>query len=650
MYEATDSMDSELGLGMEPLGAIQLPGGLTESKLLDMCEKQEKDYADFYKNELTEIEDNAKLYLGKQAAGISESAGPVVPLVTSICDTQKARFMGQAFTQERLFDLLPDGRSAMGEVMGANGPMKSGDAASVVEDFLNEKIYDTPDFFNRIDKGFQALLIERVMIARVRGEETEDFQMQVGRTPLDGQNPITALGFEAQKKTFPVFDMDSVRSYAWDPRCNLNIRHSKWVRHRTRVSPGELDEWAAKGIVDPEAAKKAKRLTDDAQQGAGGGLESKDPAAQYEKAVDGKNLPSGDWKSGLVTVDEWHGYLCWGEGEETQSGEFIWWLVPDKQVLLKFEPNASKRMKRPFAMAVLGQRPEGLLGWGPVDIVKPLVNKIANVLAAISKLMWQAANNPIFYEPVSMLDGRRTILDGSNLVPVMNSKAINRMEPPTQSIQLLQNYLNFLIQQAREATASNEQAQGIGGQSDTATESQILAQSAGMRTQYTLNLVNAEFFAQIAELYLEWFRENGTPGEMVTREAGVDGNSVEVTPEMLAIDYKIRPLSAIPQSNKLSRFKELSALLEKVAAIPPQMLTDGQGMPMRVNLYEFLTQDVLPLIDVRGGQRLFTRVQPGGMGAGVGMDPMAQMQAEQAMAQTQEMPAPPPGFEVPLGV
>lgn len=606
------------------MGPIQLPEGLTETDLLEKCAKQEKDFADFFKDTLKDIEDNAKLYAGKQAGGISTPNGPVLPLVSSIVDTQQARMMGTVAAQEKLFDLLPDGRSAL-------MVQDAGDIASQVEDFLSEKIYDTPDFFNRMDKGFRYLLIENVLIARVRGEVEEDYEMQTQMNNVG----YTGIDFQAREKTFPVFDVDSVRSYAWDPRCSLNIQGSKWVRHRTNVSVSEIDEWAKKGIVDPEAANKAKKLGQEFQSMKNTiGQDTKDPSAQYAKAVEGVNLPSGDWKNSLVTVDEWIGYLCWGEGDDVQSGEFVWWLVPDKQVLLKFEPNPSKRMKRPFAMAIIGQKAEGMLGQGPVDIVKPLVAKIANTIQAISKLMWQAANNPIFYEPSSMLDGRRTILQDSNLVPVMNSKAINRMDPPTASIRLLQDYLNFLINQAREATASNEQAQGISGGADTATEAQILAQSAGMRTQYMLNLVNAEFFAQLGKLYLEWFRENGIPGEMVTREAGVDGNPLEITPDMLAMEFVIRPLSSIPQSNKLARFKELSTVVEKLAQIPPNLLVDGKGQPMKLNLYDFLNQDMLPLIDVRGGQRLFTRMP----------SPQALMQGppgvDMALQQAQELPSP----------
>jgi hypothetical protein len=635
-------MDSVGNENVPMPGAINLPEGLPEAKLLDMCQKQEGEFADYSKDDFKEIEDNARLYLGKQAAGITESAGPVIPLTTSIVDTQQARTMGQYFAQEKFFDLLPDGKSAlMGDIDG----QPVGDVASQVEDFLNERIYDTPDFFQRMDKGIRNLLIERVLIGRVRGEEEATYSLQVGQGQLGQQSVVTGLDFQAGTRVQPVFDVDSVRSYAWDPRCNLNLRRAKWVRHRTNIPTSQLDEWAQKGIIDPKAAEKAKRLAND-QQTAQGSLaqDAKDPAAQYVKRVDGKNLPSGAWKDGLVTVDEWEGYICWGEGDQVQSGEFVWWLVPDRQVLLKFEPNEAKQLKRPYAMTIIGQRGEGLQGHGPVDIVKPLINKISNVLGAIAKLMWQAANVPTYYEPVSMLDGRRTILQDANLVPVMNSKAINRAEPPTASIRLLQDYLNFLIQQAREATASNEQAQGIGGGTDTATEAQILAQSSGARTQYQLNLVNAEFFAQLAELYLAFFREHGVPGEMVTREAGVDGNPVEITPQMLALEYKVRPLSAIPQSNKLARFRELSGLLEKVAAIPPNMLTDAQGTPMKVNLYEFLTNDILPLIDVRGGQRLFTRMQAMPM-MGPGMDPASQMMAEQALQQTQGLQAPPPEFQ-----
>jgi hypothetical protein len=262
-------------------------------------------------------------------------------------------------------------------------------------------------------------------------------------------------------------------------------------------------------------------------------------------------------------------------------------------------------------MAVSNQKVDQMLGQGPVDMIKALVKDIANVLMAKRKLIWQTANSPIFYEPISMLDGKRTLLEGMNLVPTLSSKGINRMEPPVQAINILDKHIGMLIQMVREATASNEQMQGIATSGDTtATETRIMAASAGNRMQYGANMFNATFFVQVAEGYIELFRQCGQEGEMVTREAGVDGKPFPITLPMLAMSFKVRPSSALPQANKDRRFQLLNGMLTQFTNIPPQMLINEKGEQMQLNFYDFLVNDVLPLVDVRGAQRLFRKAPP----------------------------------------
>ncbi len=266
-----------------------------------------------------------------------------------------------------------------------------------------------------------------------------------------------------------------------------------------------------------------------------------------------------------------------------------------------------------------------------------MIRDIADTFSALKKLMWQAANAITFYEPVSMLDGKRTLLEGHTLVPTLSSKNINRFPPPTEAIQALRLHLHFLIQQVREATAANDQAQGIsdgGGGDDTATGMKILAASSGKRLQYMINMNNSTFGAQVIEGYLELFRQCGIEGDMVTREAGVDGEPIAITYDMLKMRFKIRPASAIPQSQKLARFNQLQNLLMGLLKLTPGSLINDKGEPMQVNTYDYMVHDMLPLIDVRAGQRLFRT-----------MDKPPMMPMVGATGQSGAMAPPPPTSE-----
>ena len=158
-----------------PTGAIQLPDGLTESMILDQCARLESQFAQWFKDPLDRIEENWRLWENKQAAGIKNPEGPIIPLVYSICETLKARYMGNIFSQQKLFDVLPDGRSSLEKFVCPNPidpaaePMTAADVAAVIEDFLGEagQVADGRAAATE-DDAFGEVLVEAVV--QPRGE------------------------------------------------------------------------------------------------------------------------------------------------------------------------------------------------------------------------------------------------------------------------------------------------------------------------------------------------------------------------------------------------------------------------------------------------------------------------------------------------
>lgn len=604
---------------LQPNSPIQFPAGLSEGRVIDQLQRMENEFQLFFKDALDKIEENWRLWENKQAAGIKNPEGPIIPLVYSTCETLKARYMGVIFSQEKLFDLLPDGTESLKPYVCLHPtdpmapPMTAADVGSVVEDFVGEAIYDTPDFFQRMDSLITNFLLENVMLARLQWEESELSDMAVKVQPdMVGTPTVTGQEFTKRKRGRPTLRPRSIRNCAWDPRAQFNAQAARWFRDRTMTSPDDLRKLEQQGVVSNVAGISKTTASEAANSAATPHVG--DPQARQHKRVEGGNvLPTGNWENELVQLDEYWTEIAWkDEQDQWQFGDFKVWVANSKTII-KFEaiPDEIGCLKRPFAMAVSNQKPDTLLGMGPVDVIKALVKDVANVLMAKRKLIWQTANSPIFYEPISMLDGKRTLLEGMNLIPTLSSKGINRMEPPVQAINILDKHLAMLIQMVREATASNEQMQGIATSGDTtATETRIMAASAGSRMQYGANMFNTTFFAQLAEGYIELFRQCGQEGEMVTREAGVDGKPFKITLPMLALRFKVRPCSAIPQANKDRRFQLLNGMLTQFTNIPPQMLVNEKGEPMQLNFYDFLVNDVLPLVDVRGAQRLFRKAPP----------------------------------------
>jgi hypothetical protein len=413
----------------------------------------------------------------------------------------------------------------------------------------------------------------------------------------------------------------------WEPRCAGKLSKAAWTGRKKKTNADELKEQEADGIISN--ADKAIQQAGHTEGGANTSDDRQDPQAKMLKNVDGVQLPAAE-KDTQLNIEVWHATISGGTDEGTgkpNRGEYRFWMVGD--VCVKFEPNPYGRLK-PYVMSRMSRRPDQLLGQGPIDLIVGMMRVLTSNMSSLNALIRQAASNPIFYEPTTMLDGRRTILQENDLVPVLSVEGIKRMEPPVQAIELIRAQIDFLITQIREATASNEQAQGVQGEGDTtATEASILAQSANLRTQYTANMVSANFFAELMWFYFKMYQRFGTPENMIIHEAGTDGKPTSLQISDLIGDYYFKPVMAASQSSKNQRFNLLKSLVTELAtatAQNPNFLKNSDGMPMQLNTYEFLTEKMLPLIDIYGSQRLFTPVQmqpaeatlgqPGGMQGG----------------------------------
>ena len=185
--------------------------------------------------------------------------------------------------------------------------------------------------------------------------------------------------------------------------------------------------------------------------------------------------------------------------------------------------------------------------------------------------------------------------------PILDVNGIKRFEPAVEAIGIIMKDIEFLLGQMREATAANDQAQGIQQQGvDTATEAQILQQGSQSRFSYIIETINAASFANgIAPEFLMLWKQFGEPGKMVVKDGSNDGKGYAIQPEDLQGDYIFKPVIAQTAQAKQQKFGQLSAIAEKIGAIPPGMLVDNAGKVKTLDLYGFLTSTLLPLVDVQ---------------------------------------------------
>ena len=654
--------------------SIEIPQGITKEFLVDKCKHLNKTFSEWFNPHLKSIEDNVKLYNNTPIDGMIAKAVQI-PISASVIETTQARFMSSLATRDKLVDavqktILP-------------GDMEAEQKLLKVETFINQAIVDTPGYLDKLDEAVKLTLLETVTVFETFWDEEEIEEEKIDREIMPGTGeavPVAPMpeqgevaegfapptgpqaetpGIEAApsqapeapkqkevnpkkpsftRRRFPNFQVLSIRNMAWDMREKTSLANSPWVRKRSMMSANELLEMQENGVIDNADEVIRKNTKRDELDGA-----VKDPDAQFSQVVMGQRLPSSGFEDGKYQVDEWWATLVWKAGEGIQRGEFRWWMVNDEEVV-KFEKNPRKG-KKPFISVKCMKKPGMLMAKGPIDIIKPLIIDIANTMARKNTLIENAANSPTFYEPSSGLDGRRTILQQNALIPVMNVRGIQRSEPPVAAIGLLDQHLGFSINQAREATAANEMAQGIGmsGGGDTATEANLLMQSGSLRFQYTFDMFASQTFPYIAAHYRSMFKSYGLEGEMTVRGSGQDGVAEPVLLQDLEGDYEFRVAISQNTANKMGRFKLLEEVVAKLVQAykaDPMLFTDKDGTPMKVTPFEFITEEMLPLLDIKAGAKLFKKADvpimpgqiPGGPGLqGAPLPAMPAISAPQAM-------------------
>lgn len=597
--------------------AVDIPDGLTEEWVIEKSRHLNDKFMEWSGSWMPRIDENYALFEGKAINGMRPGAVPF-PIANSIIDTNMGRFMSAINGREKLVDAVQKSISVNPMPMPQPAVVPGGAAAPaqedptkrviLVEDLINESMTSTPDFMDKCDEMFKLLLLETICVVETYWDKERYSDRIVTRDidPMTGQPLPQGEEYVENERAFPCFTPVSIRHLAWDPREKWNIGKSSWVRKREMVSVDHLQELAEKGYISNLDA-----VLKDAPK-SGQHDQKKDPDAQRAK-IEGHSLPNLDFSDSLYQLDEFWAKLAFKQQGKLVVEEFRWWLIGDK-VLVKFEKNPRKPARKPFISAKLNRKPGMLLGQGPMDVVKPLLINIANTMLSKDKLVRAAATTPTFVEPSAGLDTRKLLLEENVIIPVLNAKGVVQGQPPVQAIGLLDAHIGMLIGQAKEATAANDLMQGTGSSSsDTATEAKILEAGAATRFQYNFEMVMNSVFAPLAKEYFLLYKQYGEDGKMTIREAGVDGKATLVLVDDLKGDYDFKAIASQALQNRMGRFRLLEEMLTKLmtaSAQNPAMLMTKDGATMKLMPYEFITEQMLPLVDVKGSGTLFRVMTP----------------------------------------
>lgn len=632
----TDGLDTagavgKVGTEGQAAPAIVYPEGIDETWLTEKSKHLNKAHAEWFDPQYRKaIEENFRLYEGKRISGTLPGS-TTIPIATSIVDTNTARLAGSVLGREKFVEAVPmDPQQVLAPQMeGEDGsPM---DRNQTVEDFINEAFTLTPELPDKLDEVIKGALLETVGVAQAKWSVDSVWMGAVQREIVNGQPVAVGVSETEEERGFADFVPRALTSLAWDPRVKTKLRESAWIRFRDMVSANTLLKMEQDGIIEGAqyAIDHCSRANNNIQAAG-----SQDPDAQRSLNVESVNLPSVNYDDAIFELDEFWATLTWKDKEGNwQTGEFQYWVIGG-ECIVKFRPNPLKPQRKPFVSWKVSRKPGMFLSQGPVDVIKDICKDLATTMARKNKLLTRAANNPTYYEPASGLNARNAILQEASLVPVLSIAGIKQAEVPVQAIGVIDNHARFLIAQADRATANTEQAQGSGSEVDTATEAEILNTGSNIRFQYSSDGFLNAFVAPLCQEYFWMYRQFGQEGQMVIREAGMDGVARAVRLEDLMANYVFRAIPAQASGQKMQKFQMLSALMEKLLQAQtayPGALTNDQGQPLQVNLYDMLTTQMLPLLDLKSNKGVFKLAPPPMPMMPQGMPPMgADQQMQQA--------------------
>lgn len=584
--------DSDQTDAPEQLGVIQFPEGFPGADwLIRKTKHLNNAHKEWFSTILLDIEDNYKLYELKQVAGTMPN-GTTIPITTSIVDTMTSRAVSSLVPRETFVNAI-----ALDPETNLEGDY---DKQTMLSDFINESIGNSVELADKADEAVKMLWLENVTCLEAKWSIETKTDKQVMRAPdpmMQGPGPIVAEEVTQYECGHPDFEPVSIRMCAWDPRCKNEFAKSPWFRIRSMKSINELFQMQQEGIiqdVDAVVKKSNKAMTPE---------NPTDPDAKQSQSVEGRQLPSVGWDDGVWEVDRWWSTIAWKNPEGVwMEGKYEFWIVGGDTVV-KFRDNVLVPQRIPIVTVKSSRRPGQLMSQGPVTVIKQMQKDLNSNMANLGQLMKNASYSPTFYTPSSGIDGRRVSLQSNSLIPALDVNGIKRFEPATQAIELINRYIEFIINEMRQATAANDQAQGIeAGGTDTATEAQILAQGSNNRFAYIIEMINAAMFGGLAQEYFWLWKQFGEPGKMVVKDGSNDGKGYAVQPEDLQGNYIFKPVPTQSQQAKLQHFSQLKSLVTDLMQLQmqaPQMLVGPNGQPKQLDLYDFLVNQMLPLVNVQ---------------------------------------------------
>ncbi len=581
--------------------AINLPKTLTAQFVVNLAQRYNRDFESWFENERRRITDFDHLYRTRNAGEKRSKREVIVPIADNIVSTTQSRLVPALFSRNKLVDVVPESILPT----DPEDPTSGNSLTNRVEDFINQTIVHTTQSRKKGDEFILNAILHGLAIGRSKW-----ITKQVVRSePVFLRDPISGTEVEIDTKKVteergqwdwepvPLFDM------AWEPRLATKIQDSTWVRQRSMKSLNELFFMQEQGLV-----KNIEKLT----KKTPGAVQKRENDWEQRRREEVSDYGSSTRDSQVVwQLDEFWATINWRDKEGKVHQIESHFMVVENDTLIMFEENPLEPQRKPYFAFRYKLRPGEFMGTSILEPVRDLIQEINTNKGRFSDLIMKAANTPLLVDDTSGINTRNFFVRPGGIIPVENVAGVKPLPIDGGSIAATFNAISSDINLARESTAANEQAQGLTGGVDTATEARILQLASGSKFGHTAQRAGDEFIAPMAQEAFWMYRQFGEDEDMIVRRGSIDGEIKMVSRKDLQNDFVMIPVMPESQANKEIRIRQLKELAIELANI-------GVDPQVVLGIYR---DHILPLMDINNGAKVLpigTQVTPQGLAQGAG--------------------------------
>ncbi len=583
-----------------------LPEGLTSQNVIEFSKARNSAWDTYFLPLFRRIIDNRKMWrtMNKNPWRAVGNVPIPLPAGYAIVESVVARLNSTLLMRPKFSEAVCD------DVIQP-GPQGPGDESQQdVEDFTNQKVIAEARKPEKGKRAIKKACLDGIAICKsewVR-ETVSDQKLDYKPLPTTGQSIMVNAETKTTMREYWTFTSRNVANIAWDFHIDTCIQDSSWVRDRSWLSYNELLVKQQNGEI--ENVENLRNIVPSGVQGDA----RKDYENELKKAGGDAKWRTKIQDEKIYQVDEWYAMLTYtdksgvdenGEGTEETKTIKAKYFIAENDHLLCFHENDLKYGRHPYGSAQAIQDTESIIGLALLEAIRPLLDSANSYAGKMQALVEWCSNPTIFYDDKSGLSGRTSFSRPMGMVPVHDATHIKEFLANPESIAVVQKYIQFILDMAREASGANEQFQGIEG-ADTATEFQGLQAAAGSRFSDIADNLNQGLLEWLCFECFCMYAQFGVDGQMVVHRLSEEIPAKPLTKQNLQGQYHFVASTAAGENYKVHQVQDDTAFLQFIQ----QANASGQFAPLKYNIQKHIEEISLALRGQKSSKDMFTPLPP----------------------------------------